>query len=145
MNPDTYFPIPNEACAPIAHLTDRVKVVSGEFLSHQGELAHEFFVIVDGTAQVVRDNRVVGTLRPGEFFGEIGLLGKPYRTATVRALSDMKLAVMPRREFRTMLPQLPEVASTILAAGSSRIEADLLRLAPIVSVAEPSCRRARLR
>jgi cAMP-dependent protein kinase regulator/CRP/FNR family cyclic AMP-dependent transcriptional regulator/cGMP-dependent protein kinase 2 len=90
-------------------------VVAGEFLSLQGDLAHEFFVIVDGTAQVVRDNQVVATLRPGEFFGEIGLIGKPYRTATVMALSDMKLAVIPRREFRTMIRQFPEVASTILA------------------------------
>ena len=72
-----------------------------------------------------RDGHVVAELGPGEFFGEIALLGDPHRTATVVATSDVDLTVLARREFRTMLSRFPEIASTILATASRRLAADI--------------------
>ena len=64
-------------------------------------------MILDGVADVIRDGRPVAALGPGDFFGEIALVGPPFRTATVVARSELDLAVVARREFRTLLRRFP--------------------------------------
>jgi CRP/FNR family cyclic AMP-dependent transcriptional regulator len=117
--------VPRRRRAEVAQAADRLTVSAGSTLIRQGELAHEFFVIVDGIASVICDGRPVRTLGPGDFFGEIGLVGKPYRTATVIADSDLDVLVMGRREFRTILSRFPDVASVVLGAGRMRVVASL--------------------
>jgi CRP/FNR family cyclic AMP-dependent transcriptional regulator len=109
----------------VARLADRITVPAETVLVRQGELGHEFFVIVDGVADVVRDDRLVATLGPGDFFGEIALVGTPFRTATVVARSELDLAVVPRREFRALLSRFPGVASAVLCAGRARVVSTL--------------------
>ena len=77
-------------------------------------------MILDGVADVIRDNRLVAVLGPGDFVGEIALVGQPFRTATVVARSELDVAVVPRREFRTLLSQFPDLASAVLSAGRKR-------------------------
>ena len=67
----------------------------------------------------------MGALGPGDFFGEIGLIGQPFRTATVVARSRVDLAVLPRREFRTMLARFPNLAAAVLSTGRRRIASSL--------------------
>ena len=117
--------VPRGRRAEVAQLTDRVTIAAGHTLIREGELAHEFFVIRDGAANVIRDNRVVAVLGPGDFFGEIGLVGKPFRTATVVAGSELDLVVVARREFRTLLSRFPAFASVVLSAGSRRVVSTL--------------------
>jgi CRP/FNR family transcriptional regulator, cyclic AMP receptor protein len=63
----------------------------------------------------------VGALEAGDFFGEVGLLGADReRTATVVATSPMRLLVLARREFRTLLAALPAVAVSIRRAAAER-------------------------
>jgi CRP-like cAMP-binding protein len=112
----------------LASFADRLTVPAGRALTRQGELAHEFFLIVDGLAEIVRDGHRVAIAGPGDFVGEIGLLGDPIRTATVTAATELDLVVFARREFRTMLNRNPEVASTILMTASRRIAAMLREL-----------------
>ncbi len=116
---------PRSRRAELARLADRITVPAGKVLARQGALAHEFFVIVTGTVEVIRDGQVVAVLGPGDFFGEIALCGDPHRTATVVAASEVDLTVIGRREFRTMLSRFPEIASTILSTASRRLVADL--------------------
>ena len=111
--------------AELAKLADRLTAPAGRILTKQGAIAHEFFVIVDGTVDVLRDGRLVTTLGPGEFFGEIALMDDPHRTATIVAASDVDLVVIGRREFHTMVSGFPELASTLLAAATRRVIADL--------------------
>ena len=113
--------VPHPYRTEIANITNRYAAPAGEILVRQGELAHEFFIILDGVAEVISDARSVTTLGPGDFFGEIGLIGKPFRTATVVARSDLDLALVPRREFRAMLSRFPDLAATVLATGRRRI------------------------
>ena len=75
---------------------------SGKELARQGEFGQEFFVIVDGTAEVVRDDARIAELGPGDFFGEMALLEEERRTATVRAASPMRVLVMTRQNFRSL-------------------------------------------
>ena len=116
---------PRARCIQVAQLAHRLGVPAGKGLAREGELASEFFVIMDGTASVLRDGEVVRQLHPGDFFGEIALVGKPYRTATVVANSEMEIVVMPRHEFRTMLARFPRIAATVLTSASRRIVSDL--------------------
>ncbi len=117
--------IPGRRRTEVARLADRITLPAGKIITRQGDLAHEFFVIIDGIADVIRDGRRVALLGGGDFFGEIGLVGKPFRTATVVAGSDLDVAVIARREFRTILRRFPDFASTVLSAGSRRIVATL--------------------
>jgi CRP-like cAMP-binding protein len=86
----------------------------------QGDFAYEFFVIVDGSAEVVRDGERVAELSPGDFLGEMGIVGKAVRNATVVTTSEADVIVMAERDFRSMARQSPDVASRIEAAVEER-------------------------
>lgn len=113
--------VPRDRVEEIARVTDRVWVRPGTALARQGALAHEFFVLIEGEADVIRDGEVIATLGPGDFFGEIGLVGQPFRTATVVARTDAEVAVVTRQHFRPLLRRFPDLASTILSAGTRRV------------------------
>jgi CRP/FNR family transcriptional regulator, cyclic AMP receptor protein len=105
--------------------TDEVDVPKGKYLAEQGEFAYEFFVIEDGTADVLKDGRHIASLGPGDFFGEIGLMQSVRRTATVVATSPMRLIVMARREFMAMEESAPDVADELRKALQERMSTDL--------------------
>ena len=117
---------PRARLAGLGLLADRVTVPAGHMVVEQGSLAHDFFVIIDGTVEVIRDGEAVTVLGPGDFFGEIALCGDPHRTATVVAVSEVDLNVIGRRDFRTMLARFPELASSILMTASRRLAASRL-------------------
>jgi CRP/FNR family transcriptional regulator, cyclic AMP receptor protein len=104
--------------------TDEVDIPEGKHLATQGEFAYEFFVIEDGTADVLRDDKRIATLGPGDFFGEIGLIQTVRRTATVVATSPMRLIVMARREFNAMEGDMPHVAQEIRGKLEERMAQD---------------------
>jgi CRP-like cAMP-binding protein len=105
----------------LARWTDEVSVPAGRELATEGRFAHEFFVIVDGSAEVVKDGERIAELGPGDFFGEIALLETDRRTASVVAASDMRLIVMFEREFKAMEHDMPDVAERIRAAIRERL------------------------
>jgi CRP/FNR family transcriptional regulator, cyclic AMP receptor protein len=104
----------------IARLADELEVTAGTELTKQGEYAREFFIILDGAAEVVRDGERVATLGPGDFFGEVGLLSSTGRVAAVIALTPMRLLVIAPREFQTMLRNLPSIAERVQRAAVER-------------------------
>jgi CRP-like cAMP-binding protein len=127
VNPKTVKSIPLFASAPrrrrqvVASWADEIGVPAGSELTRQGGYAQEFFVVVSGTAEVFRDGSRVGALETGDFFGEVGLLGKGWeRTATVIATSPMNLLVLARREFGVLLAALPAAAVSIQRAAAER-------------------------
>jgi CRP/FNR family transcriptional regulator, cyclic AMP receptor protein len=98
----------------VAPLVDEVEVDAGRTLVTEGELAHELFVIEEGTASVRREGAAVADLGPGDFFGEIALLDdKHRRTSTVVATSPMRLAVVQGHDVRVLERELPDVARQI--------------------------------
>ncbi len=106
----------------LSHWTDQISVGEGHELAREGEFAHEFFVIEEGTAEVVRDGERVAELGPGDFFGEIGLIETERRTATVVATTPMELIVMFQREFKQMEQEMPAVADRVRAAIRARLD-----------------------
>ena len=105
----------------VARLCTRTDVDAGTVLCREGSAGHEFFVIVDGTADVTIRRKTVNTLGPGDFFGELALLDAGPRVATVTASSPLIALVLTGGEFRTMLNDEPQVAVRLLPAIGQRL------------------------
>lgn len=105
----------------IDRLADRVTIEAGRTVIRQGDLGQEFALIIDGQAEVLRDDKVVATLGPGEFFGEVALIESVNRTASVVAKTNLTLEVLDRRGFNTLLDDLPRLARSILKGVTHRL------------------------
>jgi CRP-like cAMP-binding protein len=105
----------------IARWADEVDVPSGYHLLEQGTFPHEFFVISHGIVEVLKDGEHLTDLGPGDFFGEIALVGHERRTATVVAKTPVSAIVMAPREFEAMQAEMPEVAERVHAAIRERM------------------------
>jgi CRP-like cAMP-binding protein len=107
----------DEELAQIAPFAQEVSVEAGKVLVREGDFSYEFMAIEDGTAEVTRGGEHVADLGPGDFFGEMGLLEKTLRNATVTARSAMRLVTLTgwdlRRVERTA-PQAIERVRTVL-------------------------------
>jgi CRP-like cAMP-binding protein len=97
----------------LAASADEVEVEEGRQLVREGEFAYEFFVIDEGSAEVLRDGEHVANLGPGDFLGEMGIVGQTRRNASVVARSRMSLIVMTEQSFRGMTRSMPAVADRI--------------------------------
>jgi CRP-like cAMP-binding protein len=106
--------------AAVAQLTDEVDVEPGRVLAREGDVGQEFFVIIDGTAEVLRGDSPIAELGPGEFFGEMALIEEERRVATVRAISPMRVIVMTRQSFRSIDQTIPEVNQAVTEAIKER-------------------------
>ena len=106
----------------VARWTDELEVPAGRELAQEGSFAHEFFVIEDGSAAVLKDGERIAELGPGDFFGEIGLLETERRTASVVADTPLRVIVMFQREFKQMEREMPAVAERIRAAIRARLD-----------------------
>src|SRR5258708_24006816 len=76
----------------------------------EGMTGMEFFIILDGTAEVIHDGTVIATLNPGDFFGEVAVLDGGPRTASVRALDRLRTLGLPNGSFRQVLLDYPLMA-----------------------------------
>ena len=99
-----------------------VEIPRGDHLVDEGQFGYEFFVIEEGRAAVVSGSRHVADLGPGDFLGEIALVRRGLRTASVIATSDIKAVVMGQDEFQEMTRSTPRIAREIDAAIEERLE-----------------------
>ncbi len=109
-----FRPLPIPAIDGLALHVDEVQFEAGQVVCLQGDAADRFYLIEDGTAEVIGDDRLIRTLDPGDAFGEIALLGGTARTATVRALTPLRLYAVDGHPF----------SSTVSAYPSSQREAE---------------------
>jgi CRP-like cAMP-binding protein len=105
----------------IAQLADEIDLSAGKDMTRQGEPGREFFVILEGDAEVTKDGRNINELGTGDFFGEIALVSDSPRTATVTATSPVRALVITDRSFRRLLKEQPEIQSKVLAALAARL------------------------
>lgn len=111
----------------VAQYADEVDVPAGTKLAQEGRFAYEFFAIQDGTAEVSREGVTIAELGPGDFFGEIGLLGGERRVATVTATAPMRLVVLTGAQLRAIEGRMAPVGQRIRAAMKERLESDQAR------------------
>ena len=105
----------------IASIADEIDLPEGKALITEGDTGREFFVLVEGNADVRRKRRKIGTLGPGDFFGEIALISKTPRNATITTTSRARALVITDRQFRQLLDHSPQIAVGVLTALAERL------------------------
>ena len=105
----------------IARWADAIDVPPNKHLLDEGRLPHEFFVVLEGEVEVVHDGQRLATLGPGDFFGEIALIERGRRTASVITTTPTTLAVMSPASFQAMRREMPRVAERIDGAIRERL------------------------
>ncbi|MGP0030993.1 MAG: cyclic nucleotide-binding domain-containing protein [Acidimicrobiales bacterium] len=100
---------------------EEVTVPPGRVLCEQGTIGREFFLIVSGQAAVKINNRKQATLGPGQYFGELALLDRRPRSASVVSETDMDLLILGQRQFNGVLDAVPPLSRKLLAAMATRL------------------------
>lgn len=109
----------------VAKVSEVLRVPANTDIVKEGEFGHDFYLILSGSATVRRNGRRVATLGPGSYFGEMALLDKGRRTATVTTDEPCELIAIGQREFMSVLDQVPPVAHKLLVNMAARLrEAD---------------------
>jgi MFS family permease len=96
---DMLNPLPLPAIEQLARGLEPVEVAAGQIVVREGDIGDRFYVIESGGAEVIGDGQVVATLGEGEGFGEIALLRRTRRTATVRAAGELRLQTLRCEHF----------------------------------------------
>lgn len=110
-----------DGLAMLAELSTSVDFPAGHVIARQGEIGTGFFVIVDGGVRVVRDGAVVARLGPGEFFGELSVLDRMPRNATVAAEVATSCLALASWDFEKVLLEQPALTLAILRGVAARL------------------------
>ncbi len=109
-----------DATSTIAKLASEVSVPAGKELVRQGDYSYDLLAIEEGIAEVTRGGRHVADLGPGDVLGEIGVLERRTRNATVRATSPMLLVALDRWDVKRLCKQAPAVLGHLEALMEQR-------------------------
>ena len=112
--------VPDEELGQIATFAQEVMVNEGRELVREGDFSYEFMAIEEGEAEVSRDGEHVADLGPGDFFGEMGLLEKTLRNATVTAKTPMRLITLTGWDLKRMERHVPEAIERVRATIEER-------------------------
>jgi CRP/FNR family transcriptional regulator, cyclic AMP receptor protein len=105
----------------IASIADEIDLSEGKELTREGAPGREFFVILEGSADVVQSGKKINALGAGDFFGEIALISEGPRTAMVKATSPLRALVVTARSFRRLVEESPEIERKVRAAADERL------------------------
>lgn len=104
----------------VAAAAVETSVEEGRILVREGDYAQDLTIIDEGTARVEQGSEVLAELGPGDVFGEVGLLAKDLRNATVRATSDMRLIKLSSFDVNRLRGNFPELVQRIEQLAASR-------------------------
>lgn len=105
----------------LARHLDEVSVSSDTMLTVQGGAGDAFYLIVEGKADVIRNDTKIAVLGPGDSVGEMALLDGEPRSASVVMTTEGVVLTMPRREFTAVVKDIPTIAMKLLVALSLRL------------------------
>jgi CRP/FNR family transcriptional regulator, cyclic AMP receptor protein len=119
------------------HFSER-RVPAGARLAKQGEMSGvAFFVIVEGEGAVIVDGTRVGTMGPGDHFGELAMISQRERSATVEALTPMRCHTIQFWDFRAFAKKSPDVMWKLLQHVAGILEKEQRRHAAQAETASP--------
>jgi CRP/FNR family cyclic AMP-dependent transcriptional regulator len=108
-------------------------VSAGTTIIDEGSVGQTFYFVVSGKAHVLRNGRKAAEIGPGGYFGELSLLDRLPRSATVKASTDMELIEIEQRDFNELLKESPSTVRKLLVATATRLRsADAKALAASV-------------
>ncbi len=105
----------------LAHRTEDIEVPSGAYLTRQGALGTEAYVVLDGSFVVRRHTRTIATRKKGDVFGEMALIDGMPRTANVVAEQDSIVLVVHKKDFDQAL-ETPRVAKRVMRGLATRLQ-----------------------
>jgi CRP/FNR family transcriptional regulator, cyclic AMP receptor protein len=120
---------------PFADAAQETSHEEGELLTEEGSHGHRFHLLLEGSASVEQEGLEIATVGPGDFIGEIGLLGGGPSTATVRCTSPVRALTLRREEFWAVLESEPSIALRILEVVCRRLESQF-RIGPRANLGE---------
>jgi CRP/FNR family transcriptional regulator, cyclic AMP receptor protein len=112
--------VPDEDLTVVTTFATTEEVPEGAAIVKEGDYANAFMAIEEGTARVTRNGEHVGDLGPGDIFGEVGLIEREKRTATVEATSRVRLIKIEHWELQRMKKKLPDVYEKIARLATER-------------------------
>jgi CRP-like cAMP-binding protein len=115
--------IDEQGLAGLAEVATAVDFPAGHVIARQGEIGTGFFVVVEGLVRVVRDGDVVARLGPGEFFGELSVLDRMPRNASVAAETATTCLALASWDFEKVLMDQPALTLHILRGVATRLRA----------------------
>lgn len=107
--------------AEVASIADEIDLPAGRVLMREGERGREFVVILKGAAEVRRNGRKINSLGDGDFLGEIALVSRSVRTATVTTTAPSRVLVVTEQAFRALLDHAPQIQIRVLEALADRL------------------------
>lgn len=110
----------------IASAADEIDLPEGKELTREGATGREFFVLLEGGAVVRRKGRKIRTLGEGDFLGEIALVAKSPRTATVTTTGPTRVLVITAQSFSSLLRESPEIQRGVVTALAERLAPEML-------------------
>jgi CRP-like cAMP-binding protein len=112
--------ISDDGLAEIATFAQEISVEAGRDLVREGDFAYEFMAIEEGKAEVTREGAHVDDIGPGDFFGEVGVLEKALRNATVTAKTPVLLVTLTGWDLRRIERSVPQAVARIREALEER-------------------------
>lgn len=116
------------------HYLRVVEFEAGTMIVAEGDEGHDMYFILEGEAALSRDTLDLGTLGPGEHFGELALISHRVRAASVSARTKMWAARLSRNQFDTMCEDAPYVALRFVQALLSSVGARLTEMTDSVGL-----------
>ncbi len=120
MDPDHLKTIPlfsslsDKALDTVSVFASETSVSTGKRLVHEGDYSYDLIVIETGTADVIKGGNVIGSLGPGDVFGEMGMLSGGRRTADVIATSSMRLITLSKWDFKRISTEISDQLQSLV-------------------------------
>jgi len=128
MDPDRLKTIPlfsslsDKALDTVSVFSSETSVSAGKRLVHEGDYSYDLIVIEDGTADVIKGGEVIGSLGPGDVFGEMGMLSGGRRTADVIATSPMRLITLSKWDLKRISSEVGDQLQALVKERQGRDE-----------------------
>jgi CRP/FNR family transcriptional regulator, cyclic AMP receptor protein len=106
----------------VIKVVDEVVIPAGTAFVKEGHIGREMFIIIEGTAEVTRDGRSLAKLGPNDFVGELAVLRRSPRNATVTATTDLTVLVLTANAVEPLLDDIPGLAKALLLAVVGRVD-----------------------
>ncbi len=117
--------LPKSGLREVASLADEIDLPQGKVLTREGDRGREFFVLLEGTADVRRKGRKINALKKGDFLGEIALVTNVPRTATVTTSAPTRALVITDRAFASLMRRSPQISQGVVEALAERLAREL--------------------
>jgi len=112
--------VPDEELRVVTTFATSEEFPEGKVILREGDFSNHLYAIEEGTAKATRDGEEIGQLGPGDIFGEVGLLEKEKRAASIEATSRLRAIKIEHWELQRLKKKLPDVYKRIEETAAQR-------------------------